>query len=163
VSEDFASELIACLGGDSLRCPETDEKEERFSSTAVVPAIQKALRPKALDGVYVTQGEGSRDRRACKVGAWHLYPDVTVVEARVGETGRPLAAIEVKYLRGGQSLATAIGQTILYRSVGAFRVVILFGVCDTTTHMEELLSETAMLRQLYGCGVAVLLRPRDDW
>lgn len=160
MSSEIAVVVEEVLRSASLRPPRPGEGEEPYSRTVLLPAIRGAVSRKRWHGTYVVQGEGDRNRRACVAGPWSLYPDATVVEARTGAPGIPLVAVEVKFLNSGQSLATAIGQAFLYRSLGDYERVFLLGVCRDVSVLDSLEGDMRALTMLHSWGISVVLMVR---
>lgn len=94
-----------------ISAPNAQEVETAYTKRVLLPAITAHLEARGL-GKLIVVGETSA---APPVDFWGkvFYPDIAILYY-----GERLVAIEVKLMRSGQSVATALGQALIYRAAG---------------------------------------------
>jgi hypothetical protein len=109
--------LVGELRSVDLAAPHVGEREPTYTRRCLTEPVQKLLRDLRVPGLLVA-GEQTGPVRPVWVLGNRFFPDITV-----SYHAQPLIAIEVKYVRGGSSVAVALGQAVLYGLVGYARTV----------------------------------------
>lgn len=136
--------------------PQHAEKEPQYTSRVVRPFVQKIITGRnAWSTIFQVLGNGVPGLPSISVAGMEFYPDVVINRVT---PRRRLLAIEVKYAGSGQSIATALGQALLYVSGGGYHLAVVFLIAphDFATLDVEVIES---LREV---GVEVVVRRRSD-
>jgi hypothetical protein len=136
VQLDRLQELVVeRLSQGDFESPQVRENEPQFTARVLAPALKGIVGQVAVPGLHVS-GDGAAPIRTVSFLGSFFRPDLGI--SRYGEW---LFALEVKYLKRGQrqgSIATAIGQSLVYRGCGFPRVVIfVVDFCSGAVVLDE--------------------------
>jgi hypothetical protein len=157
-SANLARRLVDALSFDEIEPPKADELEREYTARCLAPVVRSVL--EALPGAGLRlRGDGSHEQAIpARVLDVEFYPDLAV---SLGQ--QHLWAAEVKFVRSSgrqNSVATAIGQAVLYRSRYEHTAVVLIdvgrhnaGALRAFTDIEEALGLQFIVRSKVGRGL----------
>lgn len=154
ISEARLDRLVGLLQADlakvAIDAPHSSEREPSYTRRCVTEPVSQFLMSLDIPGLVVA-GELEGPVRPIYLLGRRFYPDISIAYG-----GDMLIAIEVKYLRNSGSIATAIGQAMVYRTFAYRRALVFMVNRSRNPWNSKVPSEIEQIR--LGTGVPIVFR-----
>jgi hypothetical protein len=148
------NKLVERLRCADLPAPTEREREPVYTTRCLIRPVEALLDDLAIPGLLVAGEQAAPVQPVYLLGS-QFFPDITV-----SYHSQPLIAVEVKYLKGGGSVAVAIGQSVLYGLIGYRRSVMFVIDRNRKTSADEVLRAVGLIRKSSGIELVVRRQAR---